>query len=188
LFVSFVVGYLLKKLFLKYKAGFISQKNINYDCNSHETLYEELNNEEKNKEYYEKKKKLRPRVKGMTKAPGFVPEEHKFKTNKIEEKPSNLDEKRIKEYSESQNIIKSIKLEKQNNNEGSVEQINDNNTIKTSKKNTSSEGKVMKDNKKSNFLNDFEKDSLYALMGLVSDRTPRVKEDSIYSVEYLFGN
>jgi hypothetical protein len=25
-------------------------------------------------------------------------------------------------------------------------------------------------------------------MGLVSDRTPRVKEDSIYSVEYLFGN
>ncbi len=171
---------------------FKSKSNLQSHCNpsfsTEEFLNEELKNEEKNKENYEKKKKQKPRVKALTKATGFIPEEHKFKSKKIEEKSAKQDENKILNDSESKELISSPKLEKENTKDESVEQVTEKNSIKSFKKNPSSEGKGTKDIKKSNFLNDFEKDSLYAFMGLVSYRTPRVKEDSIYSVEYLFGN
>ncbi len=188
MFVSLIVGYLLKKIFFKFKAKTNLQSHNNPFYTTEELLNEELKNEEKNKENYDKKKKQKPRVKGLTKAPGFIPEEHKFKTKKTDEKSTKQDENKILNNSESKETNSTTKLEKENSKDESSEQVSEKNSFKSSRKNASSEGKATKEIKKSNFLNDFEKDSLYALMGLVSDRTPRIKEDSIYSVEYLFGN
>ena len=124
----------------------------------------------------------------MSKPSGFIPEEHKFNVTKESSiKPSSVIEQGVfheeKSLIETSSGFNSIIKE--------VTEIKDNEEIelKSILKKTSSSQKTGSSgiSKKNIYLSEYERNTLYALMGLVSDTSNKLKEDSIYSVEYLFG-
>ena len=123
-------------------------------------------------------------MKTLTKGTGFIAEEHKFKST-IE------DEKMMYQIKEEQTITNEEEINLISKEEEKKENfLNENNDeMKKMKKINTKKNQIISENdsKKSDvYLNEFEKNSLYALMGLVTENTQREKEDIIYSVEYLF--
>ena len=180
--MSIIVWYIFKKLFHKYKAR--SSNKITYDYTENFNENTSLKKAEAN----DKIKKKKPRVKPMSKPSGFIPEEHKFNVTKESSiKPSSVIEQGVfheeKSLIETSSGFNSIIKE--------VTEIKDNEEIelKSILKKTSSSQKTGSSgiSKKNIYLSEYERNTLYALMGLVSDTSNKLKEDSIYSVEYLFG-
>ena len=171
---------MIKKLFFKFKARSNNQNILHY-TEITDSLYENNNKNEAS----EKLKKKKPRVKSLNKSPGFISEDHKFKVMNDEKSPCLIEENVENKKTLIDGISNSINFNADLNDKRElVDEINLKSVIK---KAYSKSNPPLETKKKNIYLTDFERNSLYAFMGLVSESSIKFKEESIYSVEYLFG-
>ncbi len=144
------------------------------------SLLNDDNNKKKNKT--DKKK---PRVKEINKGTGYVPEKNRFKTNTNPNINTNTIEKTNKIATNTISNSQSIK-ENSNKNE-EIKKVKSVAVSTNNKKNNKSQSQPQQNEIiDKNYLNENEKDGMYSLMGLVNNNAEKDRDESIYSVEYLF--